>query len=159
MKSLLSGIKNFLWPKDSAVRLRRAEMTFWAFILALAYLPLPFGFLAWFALARPLAIVVKLDSKSAFKAAYFYSFMANLFQLYWVAVVTPPGMIAAIFIMSLYRDERASIFMGGHGIFQEPDGVCLSMDRPVIQPGILPDPDSNRIVYRVLWAFFYFDSA
>ena len=77
-------------------------MTFWAFILALAYLPLPFGFLAWFALARPLAIVVKLDSKSAFKAAYFYSFMANLFQLYWVAVVTPPGMIAAIFIMSLY---------------------------------------------------------
>ena len=110
MKSLLSGIKNFFWPKDTAVRLRRAELTFWAFILGLAYLPLPFGFLAWFALARPLAIIVKLDSKSAFKAAYFYSFMANLFQLYWVAVVTPPGMVAAIFIMSLYPAVILLIF-------------------------------------------------
>ncbi len=102
MKSLFTGIRKFFWPEDSSVRLRRAELTFWAFILALAYLPLPFGFIAWFALARPIAIISKLDGKSAFKAAYFYAFMSNLFQLYWVAVVTPPGMVAAIFILSLY---------------------------------------------------------
>lgn len=84
------------------MRLRRAELTFWAFILALAYLPLPFGFLAWFALARPLAIIFNLKGKSAFTAAYFFAFMSNLFQLYWVAVVTPPGMVAAIVVLSLY---------------------------------------------------------
>ncbi|MFH2037760.1 MAG: apolipoprotein N-acyltransferase [Candidatus Zixiibacteriota bacterium] len=78
------------------------ELALWAFILALAYLPLPFGFLAWIALARPIAIISQLDSKTAFKAGYFYSFMANLFQLYWIGYVTPPGMVAAIFLLSLY---------------------------------------------------------
>lgn len=102
MKSLLPGIRNFLWPVDKVIRLRRAELTFWAFVLAVAYLPLPFGFLAWFALARPLAILSKLHGKELFKAAYFYAFFSNLFQLYWIAAVTPPGMVAAIFIMSLY---------------------------------------------------------
>ena len=102
MKFRSSGIKEFFWPSDAAIRLRRAELTFWAFLLAVAYLPLPLGFLAWFALIRPLAIITQMEGKTAFKAAYFYSFMANLFQLYWVAVVTPPGMVAAIFILSLY---------------------------------------------------------
>ena len=77
-------------------------MTFWAFLLALAYLPLPFGFIAWFALIRPLQIISKLTPKEAFRVGYFYSFMANLFQLYWVAVVTPPGMVAGIILLSLY---------------------------------------------------------
>ena len=110
MKSLLSGVKNFFWPADKAVRLRRAELTFWAFILAVAYLPLPFGFLAWFALARPLAILSKLHGRELFRAAYFYSFLSNLFQLYWIAAVTPPGMVAAIFILSLYPTIIISIF-------------------------------------------------
>ena len=79
-------------------------------MLSVAYLPLPLGFLGWFALARPIAIITNLDDKSAFKAAYFYSFMSNLFQLYWVAVVTPPGMVAAIFIMSLYPAVVLLIF-------------------------------------------------
>ncbi len=86
------------------------ELTFWAFLLALAYLPLPFGFLAWPALVRPLMIISKLSPKDAFKAGYFYSFMANLFQLYWVAYVTPPGMVAAIFILSLYPAVILSAF-------------------------------------------------
>ena len=102
MKSLLTNIKHFFWPKDKSVRLRRLELIFWAFLLALAYLPLPFGFIAWFALIRPIQIISKLTPKEAFKAGYFYSFMVNLFQLYWVAVVTPPGMVAAIFLLSLY---------------------------------------------------------
>jgi apolipoprotein N-acyltransferase len=102
VKSLLTGIKNFFWPAESALRLRRAELTFWAFLLTLTYLPLPFGFLAWFALARPIAIISRLEPREAFKAGYFYAFMSNLFHLYWVAYVTPPGMVAAIFILSLY---------------------------------------------------------
>ena len=78
------------------------ELIFWAFLLALAYLPLPLGFIAWFALIRPIQILSKLTPKEAFKAGYFYSFMVNLFQLYWIATVTPPGMVAAIFLLSLY---------------------------------------------------------
>ncbi|MCP4706311.1 MAG: apolipoprotein N-acyltransferase [candidate division Zixibacteria bacterium] len=84
---------------------------FWAFLLALAYLPIPFGFLACFALIRPIQIISKLTPKEAFKAGYFYSFMANLFQLYWVAVVTPPGMVAAIFLLSLYPAIILSSFV------------------------------------------------
>lgn len=86
------------------------ELTFWAFLLALAYLPAPLGFVAWFALVRPLQIISKLSPGEAFKAGYFYSFMANLFQLYWVAVVTPPGMVAAIFLLSLYPAIILSAF-------------------------------------------------
>lgn len=110
MKSLLASIKAFFWPPDTALRLRRAELTFWAFILAVAYLPIPFGFLAWFALYRPLSIIVNLKGKEVFKAAYFYSFMSNIFTLYWVAIVTPPGMIAAVFILSLYPAALLSLF-------------------------------------------------
>jgi apolipoprotein N-acyltransferase len=111
VKSLLASVKNFLWPQEKSVRIRRAELTFWAFLLAVAYLPLAFGFLAWFVLARPLAIFAELKGKEVFTAAYFYSFMANLFQLYWVAVVTPPGMVAAIFILSLYPAIIISVFV------------------------------------------------
>lgn len=102
MKSLLNSIKNFFWPAESAIRIRRAELTFWAFILALGYLPIHIGFVAWIALARPFMIVSRLSGREAFNAAYFFAFMANLFQLYWVAVVTPPGMVAAVVILSLY---------------------------------------------------------
>ena len=111
MKSLLSNIKLFFWPDDKSLRLRRAELSLWAFVLALAYLPLPFGFLAWFALARPLAIISKLTPKEAFIAGYFYAFLASLFHLYWVAVVTPPGMVAAIFVLSLYPAVVLSAFV------------------------------------------------
>lgn len=102
MKSLLFDIRYFFWPQDVTVRLRRAELTFWAFVLALAYLPLPLGFLAWVALVRPLMILTELKGKAVFKAGYFYSLMANIFLLYWVAIVTPMGMVAAVFILSLY---------------------------------------------------------
>jgi len=97
------------------VRLRRAELTLWAFVLALAYLPLPFGFLAWFALARPLSIIFSLKGKGAFRAAYFFAFMSNLFQLYWVAVVTPAGMVAAIFVLSLYP---AVVLLAANRLYQ-----------------------------------------
>lgn len=102
MKSLLNILRRLIWPKERAVRLRKAELIFWGFILALGYLPLHIGFVSWFALIRPLVIVSRLKGRQAFGAAYFYAFFANLFHLYWVAIVTPPGMVAAIFILSLY---------------------------------------------------------
>jgi len=102
VKSLFINAKKFFWPDDVSIRLRRAEFTFWAFVLALAYLPLPLGFLAWFALVRPIAILSEMHGKALFKAAYFYSFMSNIFQLYWVAIVTPPGAVTAVFILALY---------------------------------------------------------
>jgi apolipoprotein N-acyltransferase len=108
--SLRSKIKYLFWPKDRTERVRRAELIFWAFIFALSQSPLPFGFLAWFALVRPLAIISRLEGKQAFGSAYFYSWFANLFTLYWVAVVTPPGMVAAVFIMSLYPALVLSAF-------------------------------------------------
>ncbi len=111
MKSLLINVKKFLWPDAVTIRLRRAELTFWAFILAITYLPLPFGFLAWFAMVRPLAILSELKGKSVFKAAYFYALMSNIFQLYWVAIVTPPGAVAAIIILSLYPAAILAAFV------------------------------------------------
>jgi apolipoprotein N-acyltransferase len=111
VKSLISASKEFFWPKDVNIRLRRAELTFWAFILALANIPLPLGFLAWIALIRPLAIISALKGKSVFKAAYFYALMANIFHLYWVAIVTPPGAVAAIVILALYPAIILSVFV------------------------------------------------
>jgi apolipoprotein N-acyltransferase len=85
-------------------------LTLWAFVLAIAYLPAPLGFLAWIALARPLAILAELQGKALFKAAYFYFLMSYVFQLYWVAIVTPPGAAAAILILSLYPAAIMAVF-------------------------------------------------
>jgi apolipoprotein N-acyltransferase len=111
VKSLISASKEFFWPTDIKVRLRRAELTFWAFVLALANIPLPLGFLAWIALIRPLAIISDLRGKSVFKAAYFFALMANIFHLYWLAIVTPPGAVAAIVILALYPAIILSVFV------------------------------------------------
>jgi len=89
-------------PAEIALRKRRLELTVWAFILSLSFYPGPWGFLAWLALVRPLMIIAPLVTRKAFTAGYFFSFLFNAFSLYWVAVVTPPGMIAAVVIVSLY---------------------------------------------------------
>ena len=47
-------------------------------------------------------IIANLKGKEAFKAAYFFAFFFNIFSIYWLAIVTPPGMVAAVFIVSLY---------------------------------------------------------
>jgi len=60
------------------------------------------GFVAWFMLARPLAIIASLKAREAFKAAYFYGFFLNLFSLWWIGKVTPPGMMATVAIVGAY---------------------------------------------------------
>lgn len=47
-------------------------------------------------------IIANLSAKEAFKAAYYFSFFFMLFSIYWLAIVTPPGMVAAVFIVAMY---------------------------------------------------------
>ena len=77
-------------------------MLVWSFLLSLAYYPGWFGFLAWLALARPLMIIARLPRSQAFGAGYFFGFFFTLFSIYWIAQVTPPGMITAVLIVACY---------------------------------------------------------
>ena len=92
------------------IRKRRLELTVWAFLLSLAFYPGWFGFLAWFALARPLMIIARLKGREAFNASYFFAFCFNSFSLYWVAMVTPPGIASAIVIVSFYHAAILTVF-------------------------------------------------
>ncbi len=98
-------------PEDSAVRMRRFELIVWAFLLSLAFYPGIWGFLAWISLARPIVILSRLRGRPAFNSAYLFSFFFNLFGLYWVALVTPPGMIAAVVIVAFYYAFALSGFV------------------------------------------------
>ena len=93
-----------------AVRKRRLELMIWSFLLSLSFYPGVFGFLAWFALVRPLAIISSLKGSEAFRASYFFGFFFNLFSLYWVALVTPPGMISAVVIVAFYYAVVLTVF-------------------------------------------------
>jgi len=91
--------------------MRRLELLFWAFLLSLAFYPKYFGFLAWIALVRPLLIFTSLKGREAFNATYFFGFFLNLFLLYWVGLVSPPGMVAAILILGMYYAVVLSLFV------------------------------------------------
>lgn len=97
------------------MRKRRLELTIWSFLLSLAFYPGYFGFLAWFALVRPLMIITSLRGRQAFNAAYFFSFFFNLFSLYWVALVTPPGMVTAVVIVAFYY---TAVLMTFHRLYR-----------------------------------------
>lgn len=47
-------------------------------------------------------IIARLPKSEAFGAAYFFSLLFNLFSLYWIAMVTPPGMFTVCLIVALY---------------------------------------------------------
>ncbi|KAA3637284.1 MAG: apolipoprotein N-acyltransferase [Calditrichaeota bacterium] len=47
-------------------------------------------------------ILSKLSSADAFKSGYFFGFFLNLFCIYWLAQVTLPGLIGAIFFLATY---------------------------------------------------------
>jgi apolipoprotein N-acyltransferase len=84
------------------VRKRRLELLVWSFLLSLAFSPEYFGFLAWFSLVRPLSIISSLERRAALNAAFFFSFFFNLFSIWWIGMVTPPGMIAAVVLVGSY---------------------------------------------------------
>jgi apolipoprotein N-acyltransferase len=97
-------------PPSVETRKRRLELTIWAAILSLSFYPGYFGFVAWFALVRPFMIISQLDSRQAFRSAYFFAFCANAFSLYWVGLVTPPGAFSAIAIVAFYLTAILMIF-------------------------------------------------
>jgi apolipoprotein N-acyltransferase len=78
--------------------------------LSLAFYPYYLGFVAWFALIRPLMIISRLRGREAFNASYFFGFFFNAFSLYWVAQVTPPGTFAAVAIVALYYAIALTVF-------------------------------------------------
>ena len=84
------------------MRQRRLELLVWSFLLSLSFYPNYFGFLAWLSLARPLMIIARLPRREAFGAGYFFGLCFTLFSIYWVAQVTPPGMITAALIVGVY---------------------------------------------------------
>ena len=102
LTSVLSRLYRFFIPLDLDLRKRRLELMLWSFLLSLAFYPGWWGVLAWVALARPLMIISKLNGRDCFNAGYFFGFFFTLFTIYWVALVTPPGMIAAVTIVAFY---------------------------------------------------------
>jgi len=98
----LTRIGRVILPQDVVVRRRRLELLVWSFLLSLAFYPEHLGFLAWFSLVRPIWIISSLERRAAFNAAYFFSFFFTLFSIWWVGMVTPPGMIAAVVIVGWY---------------------------------------------------------
>ena len=113
--AVLKAIGRFLLPPDVAIRKRRLELIVWAFLLSLSFYPDWFGFLAWLSLARPIIIISRLEPKAAFKSAYWFGFFFNLFAIYWVALVTPPGMLTAVAIVAFYY---AGAFMLFHRVYR-----------------------------------------
>lgn len=101
---------HLLLPPSVEVRKRRLELTVWAFLLALAFYPSHYGFLAWFSLVRPLMIIASLKGREAFHATYFFAFCFNLFSLYWVGLVTPPGIFTGMLIVAFYYTAILTIF-------------------------------------------------
>ena len=61
-------------------------------------------------------IIARLSGREAFNAAYFFGFFFTLFSIYWVAMVSPPGMIAAVIIVAFYYAIPLAIFNRLHAI-------------------------------------------
>jgi len=55
-------------------------------------------------------IIARLQRRPAFNAAYFFGFLFNAFSLYWIAMVTPPGTLAAIVIVGFYYAAVLMLF-------------------------------------------------
>lgn len=102
LSSWLAHIGRAILPADISLRRRRLELLVWSFILSLAYYPDGFGFVAWFALIRPLMIIAPLPGRAAFTSAYLYGFSFAAFCIYWVAIVTPPGTVGAVLLVGSY---------------------------------------------------------
>ena len=91
-------------------------MLLWSFLLSLSFYSATFGFLAWISLVRPIQIFISLRGREAFNAGYFFYFFFNLFTIYWVALVSPPGMIAAVVILGFYGAAALSLFARAYHI-------------------------------------------
>ncbi|MCK4302376.1 MAG: hypothetical protein KAW91_06355, partial [candidate division Zixibacteria bacterium] len=65
MAGFIKRVGRVFVPADVELRKRRLELIVWAFLLSFAYYPGLFGFIAWFALIRPLWIISRLERRQA----------------------------------------------------------------------------------------------
>ncbi|MFZ5979121.1 MAG: apolipoprotein N-acyltransferase, partial [Candidatus Zixiibacteriota bacterium] len=88
-------------------------------------------------------IITCLKGRPAFNAAYFFGFFFNLFALYWVALVTVPGIFAAVVIVAFYYTAVLMVFKKLHDI------------RPVFGAAALPFLWTGIEYFRTLSQFAF----
>jgi apolipoprotein N-acyltransferase len=84
-----------------------------------SHVPLPFGFLAYVGLIPLLLSAVVLRGRAAFLAGFMNGVAYYAATIYWIAWITPPGVLAAVFYMSLWRGLTVwaiSIVIGRVGV-------------------------------------------
>jgi apolipoprotein N-acyltransferase len=73
-----------------------------AFLMSLAYPPLPFGFVIYFALVPLIFALEDKGLSDAFKIGYLFGLVSNILLLFWIGWATVPGAVAAIVLLCLY---------------------------------------------------------
>ena len=73
------------------------------FLTGLSHTPLPTGFLAYVGLVPLLFSVAVLRGRAAFAAGFMHGVAYYAATIYWIAWITPPGVLAAVFYMALWR--------------------------------------------------------
>jgi apolipoprotein N-acyltransferase len=68
-----------------------------------SHVPLPTGFLAYFGLIPLLLSIMVLRGRAAFLAGFMNGIAYYVATIYWIAWITPPGVLGAIFYLSLWR--------------------------------------------------------
>ena len=79
-------------------------------LLSASQPPLVTSFLAYFCLV-PLFVALRNKTyRAAFGLGYIWGFVSNLMSLYWIALPTAGGMVAAVIILSLYNAGFALLY-------------------------------------------------
>ncbi|MBS13382.1 MAG: hypothetical protein CME19_17470 [Gemmatimonadetes bacterium] len=73
------------------------------FLTGLSHVPLPTGFLAYAGLIPLLLSAAVLHGRAAFLAGFMHGVAYFTATIYWIAWITPPGVLAAVFYMALWR--------------------------------------------------------
>lgn len=88
---------------------RPTWLVFYAFpilsgiVTGAAHVPLPTGFLAYVGLIPLLISMTLLHGRAAFLAGFVNGVFYYAATIYWIAWITPPGVLAAVFYMALWR--------------------------------------------------------
>jgi apolipoprotein N-acyltransferase len=116
-------------PQDFWFKRRRLEAAVIAGgLLALAYPPFPFGFLAYIA---PVIILLALDDASPRAAAeqgFVFGLVLHTATLYWIGWVTIPGTLTVVIVLSLYL----AIVFGVYGLLRQQFGARAVWMFPVL---------------------------
>ena len=84
-----------------------------------SHVPLPTGFLAYIGLIPLLLSITMLRGRAAFLAGFMNGVAYYVATIYWIAWITPPGVLGAIFYLSLWRGLTVwaiSIVTRRHGV-------------------------------------------